>query len=642
MAKRILRERQMEQGAGQAPQGMAGGGIVAFQSGKLVMPPKDLPHEERRALLLQQILAQRTPEDIRAAEDRQRESERAREARQRDMELFNSVDRRPWAEQQQDLEKKRRGEGQFYDMLDQERKLGLEAEEERKQAEKERKQAELERNQAEEFEQRRRASEGHAKLMKDYLSGAFVPKLTGVDSPPVPATTNPIAPPPVPVSQDAPAVAPAGIMAAAPGAQAPVVPAAQAPVVPAAQAPVVPAVAPAGIMTAVSDLNSARAGEAEAQAAMAAQAAAAPPTAANPALAGIVESTRNAQKAQQDIAGKNLSSLVEEDKALRKSMGLDKNEGRQKYMAEQMAERANLKDEAERQRNMRLAQFFASWGSTPGSTLVAGMDALKKAIPGMIDDEKDAKKARREADKIIFELKEAERLEELGYVDRATAKKEKAAEQAQKYNQSLLQYQTSIEGDKSRAESSRYSADTSAGASRYSADTSAGASRYAADANVRIAQLREQSAALDRSANRTTADDNKRYGQYQAASQQEMLVNSRIAAEENGKQHVADVKLISDAKLMKPADMPEGYADKIAKAQERVETRENGWKSQIETAKRNTEMAFSRVRGVEPPAPAAGAPKTMTRADVEATAKAAGKTVAEVEAAAKAKGFTIK
>jgi hypothetical protein len=179
--------------------------------------------------------------------------------------------------------------------------------------------------------------------------------------------------------------------------------------------------------------------------------AAAPPVSTAPT--DILPNIQNAYKAQQDIANKPLNDLITEDRALRKSMGVDKSEGRQQYMNEQMAERANLKDEAERQKNMRLAQFFASWGSTPGSTLVAGMDALKKAIPGMIDDAKDAKKARREADKIIFELREAERLEELGYVDRATAKKEKAAEHAQKYNQSLLQYQTSMEGDKSRAAS---------------------------------------------------------------------------------------------------------------------------------------------------------------------------------------------
>jgi replication-associated recombination protein RarA len=79
-----------------------------------------------------------------------------------------------------------------------------------------------------------------------------------------------------------------------------------------------------------------------------------------------------------------------------------------------MAERANLADEKERQRHMRLAEFFASWGSTPGPVLVAGMNALKQSIPGIISDEKEAKKARKEADKIIYDIDEATRLEKQG------------------------------------------------------------------------------------------------------------------------------------------------------------------------------------------------------------------------------------
>jgi hypothetical protein len=118
-------------------------------------------------------------------------------------------------------------------------------------------------------------------------------------------------------------------------------------------------------------------------------------------------------------------------------------------------------------------------------------------------------------------------------------------------------------------------------------------------------------------------------------------VNNRIAAQENGDQHKADVKLVNDARLMKPSEMPEGYAERIAAAQENIKRRQKDWAAQLETAKKNTELAYSRVKVPESAAPAAEAPKTMTRADVEATAKASGKTVADVEAAAKAKGFKI-
>jgi hypothetical protein len=183
--------------------------------------------------------------------------------------------------------------------------------------------------------------------------------------------------------------------------------------------------------------------------------AAAPPVSTDPS--GIISNAQNAFKAQQDIANKPVADIMAERQALRESMGVGKDTAREAYRNEQMAERANLKDEAERQRSMRLAQFFASWGSTPGSTLAAGMIALQKSIPGVIDDAKDAKKAKRDADKIIFDLDNADRLEKMGRIDEATALKEKAADNAQKLNQNLLQYQTSIEGDKSRAESARAS-----------------------------------------------------------------------------------------------------------------------------------------------------------------------------------------
>jgi len=84
---------------------------------------------------------------------------------------------------------------------------------------------------------------------------------------------------------------------------------------------------------------------------------------------------------------------------------------------------------------MRLAEFFASWGTTPGTTLVAGMTALKKSIPGMIEDEREVKKLRRESDKIMFDLDSAIRLEEQGYAKEARAQKEKAAERAMHLNQ---------------------------------------------------------------------------------------------------------------------------------------------------------------------------------------------------------------
>ena len=148
---------------------------------------------------------------------------------------------------------------------------------------------------------------------------------------------------------------------------------------------------------------------------------------------------------QRDIysaqAARPTTELLKDIQAERDALGVGENVGRQEFRAQQMAERANMKDEQERQRHMRLAEFFASWGSTPGPVLVAGMNALKQSIPNIISDEKEAKKARKEADKIIYDIDEATRLEKLGMIDKATALKEKAASHAEDYNKYLLSLQ---------------------------------------------------------------------------------------------------------------------------------------------------------------------------------------------------------
>lgn len=109
--------------------------------------------------------------------------------------------------------------------------------------------------------------------------------------------------------------------------------------------------------------------------------------------------------------------------------------------AKLMAERANAEDEAERTRNLRLAEFFATWGSTPGNTLVAGMASFKEKVPSIISDEKEAKKIRMEIDKSIASLDEATRLEKKGDFEAATAEKNKAAEMAKAINLEIIKIQ---------------------------------------------------------------------------------------------------------------------------------------------------------------------------------------------------------
>jgi hypothetical protein len=135
------------------------------------------------------------------------------------------------------------------------------------------------------------------------------------------------------------------------------------------------------------------------------------------------------------------------------------NLGNQEARAKAMAERANAADEAKRATNMRMAEFFASWGSTPGNTIVAGLNALKNKIPDMINDTKEANKIRREIDKDIAALDRIDREEELGTIKDARTAKEKVASNAQlKYGHELTAY-ASLTSSRRQAESAKYEAD---------------------------------------------------------------------------------------------------------------------------------------------------------------------------------------
>jgi hypothetical protein len=147
------------------------------------------------------------------------------------------------------------------------------------------------------------------------------------------------------------------------------------------------------------------------------------------------------QEAAKTKAGRSVSDFAEEVRAAKKAAGID-DQAQQTLRGQEMGRKANLADEARRQKDMRLAEFFASWGSTPGPTLAAGMSALKKSIPDMIGDRKEAKKLERESDKIIYDIDASIRAEKLGDIDKATALKEKAATQAAELNKIIATYKS--------------------------------------------------------------------------------------------------------------------------------------------------------------------------------------------------------
>jgi len=144
----------------------------------------------------------------------------------------------------------------------------------------------------------------------------------------------------------------------------------------------------------------------------------------------LISDRQTQADAKRVLADRPQSAFIAEAQAGRKELGLDQNEALATQRANVMAEKANLKDEAEYKRKMTLVKFFAAWGSTPGDTLVAGMKQFEKIIPEMVQNVDDEKKAKKETDKVIYELDNAVRLEKMGLYNEAAASKIKAAELA--------------------------------------------------------------------------------------------------------------------------------------------------------------------------------------------------------------------
>jgi hypothetical protein len=167
---------------------------------------------------------------------------------------------------------------------------------------------------------------------------------------------------------------------------------------------------------------------------------------------GLTEADIAAQfKQDQAAANRPLMDIYKEREAANKEAGID-NKVQENRRAEVMAERASSKDEAKRQMDLRLTAFFADWSTQPGNTLVAGMTALKKAIPDIITDKQDQRKYLKEINKTIYDLDNSVRLEKKGNMDKAEEIKTKAAEKMQKWYPEILKYQSDRLSDKAKIE----------------------------------------------------------------------------------------------------------------------------------------------------------------------------------------------
>jgi hypothetical protein len=312
---------------------------------------------------------------------------------------------------------------------------------------------------------------------------------------------------------------------------------------------------------------------------------------------------------------KPLAERVAEEVALRKSMGIaDVAEGQQEQRKNLMTEKANAADEAARQRSMRMAEFFAKWGSTPGPVLVAGLNAMKESVPTLISDKKEEKKANREIDKSIADIDNATRAEKLGQMGRAMDLREKAIDRMKALQTSFVTYQAHKESNEKSVEVANINAAANAEHARIMA-ASHGATSKAADkrADETIRYHMQQDTLAKKKAvegiDATIAKEAKDALDYKTAKRQVSLTRGVDKKERENAQAIVD-KYESDWKARKSAAKDEF---ELAKNQLDEMNTKLGYSKKTESA--NTPSTATT------PAPAAAAPsvtiggQTFTKPD---------------------------
>jgi soluble cytochrome b562 len=107
-----------------------------------------------------------------------------------------------------------------------------------------------------------------------------------------------------------------------------------------------------------------------------------------------------------------------------------------------------------------MAEFFAAWGSTPGSTINAGLTALKAKLPDIINDSREEAKIRRAINKDIAALDKADRLEKSGAWDEAAKIKQDQSKNAYNVWGKKVDYLSARESDASRIKAAQIGAES--------------------------------------------------------------------------------------------------------------------------------------------------------------------------------------
>jgi hypothetical protein len=309
--------------------------------------------------------------------------------------------------------------------------------------------------------------------------------------------------------------------------------------------------------------------------------------AAAPAVDPLAD-IRLAAKNAQTNADKTQEDIYKENQAALKAQGLDTSEARQKYLDAQQAQRAETENTFKNREYLRRAEFFAQWGSTPGATLVAGMSALKKTIPDMIQDSTDKRAALQQADKAIYELGEATRLEKLGQWEKAAAQKLKAAETAAGLQEKLATATATIEAHKISAKGSTEAATIHAMSNERVQGMRDVVDKLKIESDAATRKQAAQLAAQARRDSMTGLSDAKNQTLYQGAQSLAANVESRI---DNIMKTPAYEQLRMTAS-MAPSDTNKTYIDNAKKA---LKAYDDSFAKQRKTADDALKMAESRV-----------------------------------------------
>jgi len=288
---------------------------------------------------------------------------------------------------------------------------------------------------------------------------------------------------------------------------------------------------------------------------------------------------------------KTEAEKTEEQRLADLKKGRPANTAADEYRAKIMSERANSADEARRERDLRMAAAFADMATRPGSTLVAMTGAVRDAIPGLIDDARAVKKANKELDRIVYELDQASRNEELGLREKAYEQKMEALKRLDTLNKDITResgsYQRERLQQRGRFEERRMAEE---GANVRNAAT--------------VAATREQTAAMERSRGQSQLEANVRA----AGSDLERMT---AALQSNLRQNKNYTKAAEYAAMPLGPDATPQMKDLKAQGAAEVKRLEEAVQNELKPYRARLRAAEARAAGISPEEARANDPLVM-------------------------------